>query len=80
MAESPFSSASLAKAVHANLEAAYAAIPPGKSHALIVDASTDRGVQALYVQRVGDGWNVALSGDWNGHDKPAAGVSVLRAW
>lgn len=75
-----FSPAALKKTVHDTLEAAYAAIPPGKSHALLVDASTDSGVRAVYVQRVGDGWNVALAGRWNGTDAPAAGVAVLKAW
>jgi hypothetical protein len=75
-----FSPDALSKAVHANLEDAYVAIPPGKSHALLVDATTGTGVSALYVQRVGDGWHVALHGEYSGHDRPAAGVSILKAW
>lgn len=75
-----FGSANTVKAVHDTLEAAYAAIPEGKLHALLVDASTDNGVRALYVQRVPGGWNVALSGEWDGHEKPSAGVSLLKAW
>lgn len=75
-----FTPDALKHAVHDNLEAAYAALPEGKSHAVLLDASTDKGLRALYVQRVGDGWNIALQGEWNGKERPAAGISVLKAW
>lgn len=75
-----FSPDALKQAVHQSLEDAYAALPEGKSHAVLLDASTDRGIRALYVQRVGDGWNVALQGEWNGKERATGGVSVLKAW
>lgn len=79
---SPFSPEVIAKSVHDSLAQAYAALPEGKSHALIVDATTEGGgnVRALYVQRVGDGWNVALEGVWNGREHAAGKVSLLKAW
>jgi hypothetical protein len=76
----PFSPDVLTRAVHDNLEAACAALPEGKSHALLLDASTDTGFRVMFVQRVGDGWNVTGHVAWDGHDRPAAGVSVLKAW
>lgn len=76
-----FDPSSLAKSVHDSLEDAYAALPAGKSHAVLVDASTTDGIRALYVQRIGDGWNVAVSESWKGHGHKLEGkVSVLRAW
>jgi hypothetical protein len=75
-----FDPSSVAKSVHDSLEEAYAALPPGKSHAVLVDASTDSGVRALYVQRVGDGWNVALEGEWRGRGHAAGKVTALKAW
>lgn len=75
-----FGQSNITKAVHDTLEAAYAAIPPGKSHALLVDASTESGVRALYVQRMPEGWNVALQGDWHGGDHVAGRIALLKAW
>lgn len=77
----PFDPVNTAKSVHDTLEAAYAGIPAGKSHAVLVDASTTGGIRALYVQHLADGWNVALESDWKGHGAKVEGrVAVLRAW
>lgn len=79
-----FSPEAIAKSVHATLDEAFAAIPEGRSHALIVDGEYygGRGVRAraLYVQRVGKGWNIALEGDWNGNNLPDGKVSLLKSW
>lgn len=74
----PFSPESLAKSVHNTLEDAYAAIPSGKRRALIVDASVaDRTARALYVERLGAGWSVALEGEYRLAHKPDGKVSLL---
>jgi hypothetical protein len=70
----------LARAVHNSLEEAYAALPPGKSHAVLLDASTDHGVRAMFVQRVGGGWEVAAQGEWSGRGHLAGKVVALKAW
>jgi hypothetical protein len=77
-----FSPGALADAVHATLDDAYAAIPPGKTHAFLLDATLqDRSARVMYVQKVGDGWNLAGKVEWHVGDKqPTAGVALLRAW
>jgi len=81
---SPFSPAELQKAVHTSLAAAYEAIPPGRTHALLFDgtAATGQGgaVRALYVQRLDDGWNIALEGDVSTHTGAAGSVVVAKSW
>lgn len=76
----PFDPSNTAHSVHDTLEDAYAAIPPGKRRALIVDASTkDRAVTALYVERLDHGWSVALDGEWRGGAKVDGKVALLWA-
>lgn len=82
--ESPFSQQSIAKAVHASLDAAFAAIPAGRSHAVIFDgtAASSGGAQmrALYVQRSERGWNVAIEGDVDAVHGVAGSVVVGKSW
>ncbi len=82
--ESPFSASSVQKAVHATLEDAYAAIPAGRSHAVLFDGTYAREnggtVRAMYVQRVGDGWDVVLEGDVSTHQGAAGQVVVSKSW
>lgn len=79
-----FSPDAIAKSVHATLDAAYAAIPDGKAHAIIFDgtASTEDGpaIRALYVQRAPDGWNVVLEGGYSGPGGVSGQVAVAKAW
>lgn len=74
----------LVKGLHATLDAAYAAIPDGKAHAIIFDgtASTEDGpaIRALYVQRAPDGWNVVLEGGYSGPGGVSGQVAVAKAW
>ncbi len=80
----PFSPASLTKAVHDTLFDAYAAIPAGKSHAVIFDGTYDRvkgpQMRALYVQRAADGWNVVLEGDYDKPDGIVGKIVIAKAW
>jgi hypothetical protein len=70
----------LTRAVHNTLEEAYAALPDGKNHAVLIDASTDAGVRALFVQRVGGGWQIAAEGQWKGGGHVAGKVSAIKTW
>jgi hypothetical protein len=75
---STFDPQSIAKSVHNTLEDAYAAIPPGKRRALIIDASAQqREMRALYVERLSHGWSVALEGRVSHGHKPDGKVALL---
>lgn len=82
--ESPFSAASIQKAVHATLEDAFAAIPAGRSHAVLFDGtySKDAGgtIRAMFVERVGNGWDMVFEGEVASHRGVAGQVVVSRSW
>lgn len=74
-----FSPANLAKAVHESIEKAEAAIPPGHTQAILLDATYrdgQAGVRALYVRKVEDGWTIAGKAEYRKSDGPSAGVAV----
>ena len=78
-----FSQDTLAKAVHDSLDAAYAAIPADKRHAVIFDgtaAQGSSGVRAMYVQRIDGGWNVVLEGDVDTAHGAAGHVVIAKSW
>jgi hypothetical protein len=79
---SHFDSANTAKAIHATLDDAQAAIPADHKRALLIGADyhDGLGVRAVYVQRAADGWNVLLEGAYSGDDGPSAGFAVARSW
>lgn len=63
----PFSADAIAKSVHKTLDEAMVALPEGKKHALLIDASTDNGVKAVYVSKIDDKWQIALETGYDGH-------------
>lgn len=76
-----FSPGALAKATHATLEDAYAAIPPGHTKAFILDGTYAKGagIQGAYVQRSADNtWGVVIEGGYNGTEGAHGGFHV--AW
>lgn len=83
MNQSIFSPEALAKRVHATLDEATAAIPEGRHHAVILDATVQDGqpeVRALYVQRTAGGWDVSLEGAWSGRGHVSGKVALLKSW
>jgi hypothetical protein len=70
----------LRRSVHNTLDEAYAAIPDGKSHVVLIDATTEAGVRALYAQRIAGGWEVVLEGAWQGGGHVDGKVAALKAW
>lgn len=84
MSDPIFGPSTLAKAVHDTLDAATAAIPEGRSHALIFDGtySQDTGpaVRALYVQRTETGWKIKLEGGYDGPGGVYGKVATAKSW
>lgn len=77
-----FSPDQLRQSVHDTLDQALAAIPPGKSGALLVDGTvTHDGGEArvLLAQRVGKDWQVQVGGEWDGHHV-AGKVALAGSW
>jgi hypothetical protein len=77
----PFSPAHTAKAVHATLEEAYAAIPPGHTKALIISASRSgidgAGIRGMYVERAADAsWGLVFEAGYNGSEGVHGGFKV----
>lgn len=60
-----FSPTQLAKSVHDTLDAATALLPENKKHAILIDATQEQ-VQAIYVQKVNDNWQLSLQGAYDG--------------
>jgi len=80
---SPFSPASIAQSVHESLGAALEAIPPGKKRALLFDGRVEDGkgtVQAMYVERLGDGWAIEVGGKIDTEAHTSAHVALIGAW
>jgi hypothetical protein len=80
---SDFSPDTLRRSVHNTLDEAYAAIPDGKNHVLLIDGTVGDGsdaVRALYAQRIAGGWQVVLEGDWHGGTQVAGKIAALKAW
>ncbi len=80
----PFDPTSIAKAVHATLDEAFATIPTGKSRVLMIDGTWDQSeggkARVLIAQRMDDGWNIALE---TSIDKPhglGARVATMKSW
>lgn len=80
----PFSLTATQAAIHATLDAAYAAIPPGDTHAVLLDGTYSKadgpGGRIVFAQRVPGGWQMA---DYLGYDKPhgaTAGVELAKSW
>jgi hypothetical protein len=74
-----FSPANTAKAVHATLEEAYAAIPPGHTKALIISASRSgmAGIRGMYVERAADAsWGLVFEAGYNGTEGVHGGFKV----
>lgn len=72
----------LRQSVHDTLDAALAAIPDGKSGALLVDGTLTHGGAAARVvlaQRVGKTWAVSIGGDWDGHHVGGK-VAIAGSW
>ncbi len=80
----PFDAPALTHALHATLPDAFAAIPDGKSHAIIFDGTYTTvdgpAMRALYVQRAPDGWNVVLEGVYDKPGGVAGKVAIAKAW
>ena len=70
--------------LHDSLMLALAAIPPGKSQALVIDgtyAETDgASIRAVWLKRAPNGWNVAMSGAYDGADGISGKVAVAKSW
>jgi hypothetical protein len=79
-----FSPAATFKAVHATLNDAFAAIPVGRNHAVLVDATASQadGVAArvLYVQRAPKGWNIVLQVGYDAEHGLSSGVGTFKSW
>lgn len=76
--------AAIASAVHATLDAAFAAIPDGDTHAVLLDGTYSKadgpGGRVVFALRQPNGWQMA---DYLGYDKPhgvTAGVDLVRSW
>ena len=79
-----FTPANTAKAIHATLGDAFAAIPEGKSHAVIFDGTYSEADgpegRALYVQRAPDGWNIVLGGGYSVPEGVSGKVAIAKSW
>lgn len=66
----PLSPSVIAKSVHDTLDQAMAAIPAGKSGAVLIDGTIGLdgkpAAQAVIVQKIGANWAVAASAAWDG--------------
>lgn len=72
--------AAISRAVHATLDEATAALPAGKNHAVLIDATGPTQAQVLFVQRAPKGWQVVLQGDWEGNLHVSGKVTAMKAW
>lgn len=79
-----FSPANLAKAVHATLDEATAAIPEGKHNAVLFDGTYSKAdgaeFRALFVHRTDGGWTVMAEGDYTGPGGIAGKVATAKSW
>lgn len=84
MLDSPFSLANTAKAIHATLDDAFAAIPDGKRHVVLFDATHTQeegfGARVVYAERTTSGWGIVGQ---LAYDKPhgiAGKVATAKSW
>lgn len=79
-----FSPKNTANAIHATLGEAFAAIPEGRSHAVIFDGTYTEADgpegRVLYVQRAADGWDVILGGGYTVPTGVSGRVAVAKSW
>jgi hypothetical protein len=79
-----FSPAATMKAVHATLDEAVAAIPPGKHNAVLIDGTysdTDGAtVRGLWVRRTDSGWITVLEGKVDRVHGLAGQVATAKSW
>jgi hypothetical protein len=79
-----FSPQNTFKAVHATLNEAFAAIPEGRNHAVIVDASASQAdgaaASVMFVQRAPDGWNIVLRGAYDKDHGLSSGFATMKSW
>lgn len=74
-----FSYLAAAQSAHTNISEAIAAIPAGRSGALLVDA-TGTTAEAMIATHLGnDNWTLAAGGTWDGHHV-AGKVTLVGAW
>lgn len=74
----------IARAVHASLDEATAAIPPGKHHAVLFDGTysdaTGASMRAVFVRRTDSGWKAELAGAYSGPGGVASKVTIAKSW
>jgi hypothetical protein len=80
----PFSAEQTAKAIHASLDDALAAVPEGKSNVVLVDGTYSRetgaAARALWLRKTDSGWNVLLEGRVDSTHGIAGKVATAKSW
>lgn len=80
----PLDPSVLNKAVHDSLEAAYAALPPDKNNAVLINGTYDQTAgpvfSALFVHRLDNHWTVAAEAGYSGPNGIEGKVSTEVVW
>lgn len=79
----PFDPTATARSVHATLDEALAAIPPGHDGAFMLQGTEVDGqpaLQALIATRIGANWSVAAGATWAGGTHYSAEVALMGSW
>ena len=81
----PFDPAATLKQVYATMGEAFAAIPDGHTHAILIDGTWSQhggppGALVSFVQKAPAGWNVVIDGGWDGDHGAQAGVQLAKSW
>lgn len=70
--------------IHTSVAQAVAAIPEGKSNALIIDGTYDQtdgpNFQIVYLKKVNDNFEIATSGSYSGSKGIAGQVQGVISW
>lgn len=80
----PFEPSATDAKLFASVKAALTAIPDGHTHALILDGTWSEGENAAawlsFLQKAPDGWNVVLSGGYDGPHGVTGSVQLAKSW
>lgn len=80
----PFDIASTAKAIHASIDDAFAAIPEGRTHVLFFDATLaeddSSGARVVYAQKTASGWGIVLQGAYDQPHGISGHIATAKSW
>lgn len=79
----PFDPAATDMAIFKTLDEATAAIPPGHTHAILLDAtdvSGNFGGTVSFIQKAPDGWNIVAEGEYDQAHGFGGSVLLGKSW